>query len=203
MELHLWFSLVIICILGALSPGPSLALVIKNTLNGGQTQGYKTAISHAFGVALYAAITTAGVAVILIKSPMMFKAIQYTGAFFLLYLGLKSLLTKKPITKKHNSQAFSQHVNGWRDGFLIAMLNPKLVMFFFALFSQFLTTDASFLQKVIMTLTVGGIDVLWYLLVVFMLSKGSVIAKLTQHHVIVDKITGVILIALAFRVVVA
>ena len=54
MELHLWLSLVAICIMGALSPGPSLALVVKNTLAGGAKAGYASSISHGLGVALYA-----------------------------------------------------------------------------------------------------------------------------------------------------
>ena len=77
MEFHLWLSFVVICIMGALSPGPSLALVIKNTLAGGTSQGYATAISHGLGVALYAAITATGIAVIIVKSPLIFSIIQY------------------------------------------------------------------------------------------------------------------------------
>ena len=75
MEFHLWLSLVAICILGALSPGPSLALVIKNTLNGGAYQGYATAISHGFGVALYAAITATGIGLLIVQSPMIFLSL--------------------------------------------------------------------------------------------------------------------------------
>ena len=136
MEFHLWLSFVVICIMGALSPGPSLALVIKNTLAGGTSQGYATAISHGLGVALYAAITATGIAVIIVKSPLIFSIIQYAGAAFLLYLGVKSLLSKKDneVFSEDNTANKSQ-VNGWRDGFLIAFLNPKLAIFFLALFS--------------------------------------------------------------------
>jgi threonine/homoserine/homoserine lactone efflux protein len=204
MEFHLWLSFVVICMMGALSPGPSLALVIKNTLAGGTSQGYATAISHGLGVALYAAITATGIAVIIVKSPLIFSIIQYAGAAFLLYLGVKSLLSKK------NNQVFSQddsavktQVNGWRDGFLIAFLNPKLAIFFLALFSQFLAGDASSEQKVIMTATVGSIDALWYCLVTFTLSRGNIISKLRENSHIVDKVTGSFLILLAARIVIS
>jgi len=204
MELHLWLSFVVICIMGALSPGPSLALVIKNTLAGGTPQGYATAISHGLGVALYAAITATGIAVIIVKSPLIFSIIQYTGAAFLLYLGIKSLLSKKEnqVFTQDNATTLAQ-VNGWRDGFLIAFLNPKLAIFFLALFSQFLGEEASSQQKVIMTATVGSIDALWYCLVTFMLSRGNIINKLRANSHIVDKVTGSFLILLAARVVVS
>ncbi len=203
MELHLWLSLVVICILGALSPGPSLALVIKNTLSGGQQQGYATALSHGLGVALYAAITATGIGIIIAQSPIIYAIIQYSGAAFLVYLGVKSLLTKKSnlaIGEEHDNSV--PKVNGWRDGFLIAFLNPKLAIFFLALFSQFVDENATWQQNLIMTATVGIIDATWYCLVTFGISRGSIINKLKAKSHIVDRVAGSFLILLAARVVI-
>lgn len=202
MEFHLWLSLVVICILGALSPGPSLALVIKNTLNGGATQGYSTAISHGLGVALYAAITATGIGVLIVQSPMLFNAIKYAGAAFLLYLGIKALMSKKQnIQFANKSDVLDPTINGWRDGFLIAFLNPKLAIFFLALFSQFVDANAGWQQKAIMTGTVGLIDMLWYVIIAYTMSRGPILEKLKANSHIVDKITGSFLILLAARVV--
>ena len=202
MELHLWLSLVAICIMGALSPGPSLALIVKNTMAGGAKAGYASSISHGLGVALYAAITCTGIGIILVQSPMLFSIIQYAGAAFLLYLGISALLSKKQqIDLEENSEPAKIKVNAWRDGFLIAFLNPKLAIFFLALFSQFVDADATMMQKVIMTATVGGIDAIWYCIVTFALSRGPVINKLKANSHIIDKVTGTFLVALAARVV--
>ncbi|GAA5134029.1 LysE family translocator [Thalassotalea piscium] len=207
MELHLWLSLVTICILGALSPGPSLALVIRNTLNGGSKQGYATALSHGFGVALYAAITATGIGIIIVKSPTLYAIIQYAGAAFLVYLGIKALMSKKQsinLTNENsngNNANVTTNINGWRDGFLIAFLNPKLAIFFLALFSQFVDENAAWQQKAIMTSTVGIIDALWYVIVAYALSRGPILEKLKHNSHIVDKITGGFLILLAARVV--
>ncbi len=206
MEFHLWLSLAFICVMGALSPGPSLAVVVKNTLFGGSKQGYATAISHGTGVALYAALTALGIGVIIVKSPMLFNVIKYAGAAFLLYLGIKALLSKKQtiqLSDDNLSQnAKPQTINGWRDGFLIAFLNPKLAIFFLALFSQFVDAQASVTKKIIMVSTVGIIDTTWYLLVAFMFSRGPVLEKLKRNSHIIDKITGSFLILLAARVVI-
>ncbi|REL36853.1 LysE family translocator [Thalassotalea euphylliae] len=204
MELHLWLSLVAICIMGALSPGPSLALVVKNTMVGGAPAGYASAISHGIGVALYAAITTTGIGIILVKSPTLFSIIQYGGAAFLLYLGINALLSKKQQLDLSDSDESTAktNVNGWRDGFLIAFLNPKLAIFFLALFSQFVDENATVTQKVIMTATVGGIDALWYCLITYLLSRGPVINKLKANSHIIDRITGSFLVLLAARVVI-
>jgi len=202
LELHLWLSLVVICVLGALSPGPSLALVIKNTLSGGEKQGYSTAISHGMGVALYAVIIATGIGIIITKSPIIYAVIQYSGAAFLVYLGMKSLFSqKKNISLIDNNQYIEPKINGWRDGFLIAFLNPKLAIFFLALFSQFVEENASWQQNLIMTSTVGFIDTGWYCLVAFGISRGNIINQLKTHSHIVDRIAGSFLIFLAARVV--
>ncbi len=202
MELRLWLSLVVICILGALSPGPSLALVIKNTLNGGAGQGYATAISHGLGVALYAAITATGIGLLIVQSPIVFDVIKYTGAAFLLYLGIKALMSKKQNIQFANQDCrLDPNINGWRDGFLIAFLNPKLAIFFLALFSQFVDADAGWQQKAIMTTTVGLIDMVWYVVIAFAMSRGPILDKLKANSHIVDRVTGSFLILLAARVV--
>ncbi|MEW6990254.1 LysE family translocator [Colwelliaceae bacterium 6441] len=206
MEFHLWLSLALICAMGALSPGPSLAVVVKNTLFGGPKQGYATAISHGCGVALYAALTALGIGVVIVQSPILFSIIQYAGAAFLVYLGIKALLSKKQSVEigptEAEKQTTQQAINGWRDGFLIAFLNPKLAIFFLALFSQFVDANASMEQKLIMVSTVGIIDTLWYLLVAFMFSRGPVLEKLKRNSHIIDKMTGSFLILLAARVVI-
>ena len=200
MELHLWISLVIVCILGALSPGPSLAVVIKNTINGGAIQGYATAISHGIGVGIYAALCVAGLGIVIVNSPVMFQILQYGGAAFLVYLGIKALMAGKS-SAPNTDEAQIENVNGLRDGFLIAFLNPKLAIFFIALFSQFIEPDALMTQKVVMVATVGLIDALWYVVVTFALTRGDIINKLKNNAHIVDKVTGVVLISLATRVV--
>jgi len=174
---------------------------VKNTLNGGHSQGYATAVSHGLGVALYAAITATGIGIIIVQSPLLYAVIQYAGAAFLLYLGIKALMSKASKIDLNGENCDVKQVNGWRDGFLIAFLNPKLAIFFLALFSQFVTAEAGWQQKAIMTATVGGIDAIWYAMVTFALTRGPIIKKLKANSHIVDKVTGSFLILLAARVV--
>ena len=60
MTLATWFSLLAICCLGAMSPGPSLAVVLRHTISNGRAHGMVTAISHAAGVAIWALLTVWG-----------------------------------------------------------------------------------------------------------------------------------------------
>jgi threonine/homoserine/homoserine lactone efflux protein len=199
MTLTLWLSLAAICLMGAMSPGPSLAVVVKNTLSANLAVGLTTAISHGLGVTLYALFTVMGIGLIIVQSPLIFSFIQYAGALFLVYLAIKALMSQGneiTIERCKNNQ-----VNGWRDGFLVAFLNPKLAIFFTALFSQFITTDATLAQQVIMVATVGIIDTLWYCIVALLISRGPILEKLKKHSRWVDRITGSFLLLLAARVI--
>lgn len=80
MTLATWLTVVTICILGAMSPGPSLALVLKQTLTGGRRNGIMTALSHGIGVGIYAFLSILGLAAIITASPTAFSILQWGGA---------------------------------------------------------------------------------------------------------------------------
>ena len=200
MTLAAWFSLVTICTLGAMSPGPSLAVVLKNTLAGGRSEGVKTALAHGFGVGIYAFATAAGLAALLTGSPVAFMIVQWLGAFFLAYLGLKALFGKSGLAEASQVETDSSYSgNGLRSGFLTAFLNPKLAIFFAALFSQFVSAQAQFGEKMIMALTAALIDASWYLLVVLVLSHSRVLGVLRGKAGQLDKLFGLLLVLLAVR----
>ncbi len=201
MTLTAWLSLATICILGAMSPGPSLAVVLKNTLAGGRAEGVKTALAHGFGVGLYAFATVAGLAVLIVGSPLAFTIIQWLGALFLGYLGVKALIGSTGLSEAAQTDTDSVYTgNGLRSGFLTAFLNPKLAIFFTALFSQFVSAQAQLPEKVIMVLTAGFIDAAWYLLVVLVLSHFKVIGVLQNRAFLLEKLFGLLLLFLAVRI---
>lgn len=202
MTLAAWFSLATICILGAMSPGPSLAVVLKNTLAGGRAEGVKTALAHGFGVGLYALATVAGLAVLIIGSPVAFSVIQWLGALFLAYLGIKALGGRTGLSDAAQTDTDIIYTgNGLRSGFLTAFLNPKLAVFFAALFSQFVSAQAQFPEKLVMALTAATIDAGWYLLVVLVLSQSKILGALRNRAVLLEKVFGVLLLLLSLRIV--
>ena len=113
MTLANWFPLALICLMGAMSPGPSLALILRNTLQGGRRQGMATALGHGAGVGLYALLTAMGLSLLLTRTPWLFELIRYAGALFLALLGLQALLPQKP-----KAEATSQHATSRRRGAL-------------------------------------------------------------------------------------
>lgn len=198
MALSHWLSLISICLLGAMSPGPSLAIVLKATVNGGVSKGYVTAVAHGLGVALYGLLTVTGLAVLITRSPQLFLGIQLVGACYLIYLGIKSLRSTGS-SEIQPSTEMSGH-NAAVEGFLVAFLNPKLAVFMLALFSQFLLPEFGLREKSIMVATVGITDACWYALIVALVSRKTLLGKLQRNAQKIDRIFGVILILLALTV---
>ncbi|MFH7586598.1 LysE family translocator [Oceanimonas smirnovii] len=201
MELSSWLALAAICIMGAVSPGPSLAVVMRNTVRGGQSHGVLTALGHGLGVGLYALITALGLALLITRNPLLFDIIRYGGAAFLAWLGIKALLAKPQPAVTGESGHVVRGRQGAFEGFMVAFLNPQLAIFFVALFSQFVRADTGWQQGGIMMLTAGGIDALWYVLVALLLSRGPVLGWLKARSGVIDKLSGLVLLALAIKVV--
>ena len=195
-------SLFVICLLGAMSPGPSLAIVAKHALSGGRIHGLATAWAHALGIAMYAGLTLLGLAIVLRQSPIIFKTITILGALYLIYLGINALRSKGGISEKLESTQATSVMKAARQGFFMAILSPKIAIFFTALFSQFISLDSPIGVKVTIVSLPFLIDGLWYTFVTMVLSDIRVVDKIRSKAVLIDKLTGVILVLLAVRVIV-
>ncbi|MGF1722398.1 LysE family translocator [Vibrio kyushuensis] len=201
MTFTIWLSLLTICLLGAMSPGPSLAMVAKHSLAGGRANGLATAWAHAFGIGIYAFITLIGLAVVLQQSPLLFKTISYAGAAYLAYLGVNALQSKGGVAAKLESGETTSLWQSAKEGFLISLLSPKIALFFIALFSQFVAVGSDTFSKGLIVMTPLVVDGLWYTLITFMLSSPMLLDKIRSKAVLIDRLSGVVLILLALRVV--
>ncbi|MGF1698489.1 LysE family translocator [Vibrio lamellibrachiae] len=201
MTFTIWLSLLTICLLGAMSPGPSLAMVAKHSLAGGRANGLAAAWAHAFGIGIYAFITLIGLAVVLQQSPLLFKTISYAGAAYLAYLGVNALQSKGGVAAKLESGETTSLWQSAKEGFLISLLSPKIALFFIALFSQFVAVGSDTFSKGLIVMTPLVVDGLWYTLITFMLSSPMLLDKIRSKAVLIDRLSGVVLILLALRVV--
>lgn len=201
MTLTAWLSIVTICCLGAMSPGPSLAVVLNQTVNNGRGHGLAASWFHAAGVGLWAFATIVGLAVIVTQSPMVFKGVTWAGAAYLAWIGFKSLRAGRASALDVEETASVSLWQAGLEGAAISVMNPKLALFFLALFSQFVAANASVTDQVIMTATAAVIDGLWYSVVALVLSQGLILTALQKHSQGINRIMGIVLIGLAIRVI--
>ncbi|WP_295801380.1 LysE family translocator [uncultured Microbulbifer sp.] len=199
MEWLSWLSLAGICALGAMSPGPSLLIVLRNAA-AGPLQGSICALSHGIAIGLYALLTALGLALVVTQTPALFQGLQWAGALLLVYIGWQALTSPAGPAPASQAAKPQSPLAAASQGFSIALFNPKVALFFGALFSQFVHEDQSLAVKLAMAGVAASIDTLWYLLVTFAVTTGHKRGiNLGPWGQWLQKLFGAILLALAAR----
>lgn len=199
MTLSTYLSLAAICFTGAASPGPSLAVVAQNTLQGGRASGLAAAWGHALGVGIYAALAVMGASALLVAAPELHRALTLVGAAYLAWMGWNALTA--PPQASHATPTPQRNRQGAQDGFAMAFLNPKIAVFFLALFGPFVPPETAIHHKVAVALMAGVIDGMWYSVVAFLLTiRGapSPDGPLAQY---IPRALGALLLSLAATLV--
>ena len=193
MELKDLIVLSFVCAMGAVSPGPSLAVVIRNTISGGRLQGVMTGIGHGIGIGIYAFIAVMGLSSLLLNNENIFKTFQLSGALILLWIAYKMIINKP--SEMSDEKLISK--KGFTEGFMIAFLNPKILVFLVAVFSQFINSGINNLDRAIIAIMASVIDMAWYVLVALLLAGTSLIDIFRSNAVIIDRSIGLILILIS------
>jgi threonine/homoserine/homoserine lactone efflux protein len=198
MDLTSLLALSIVCAMGAMSPGPSLAVVLRNTISGGRLQGIMTGIGHGIGFGLYALVAVTGLSALLLAHDSTFLLLQWSGALVLLWLSY-NMLTYVPSNANETHEISGR--KGFIEGFLISFLNPKILVFLVAVFSQFIDPEMNQMERIIMAILAGLIDTIWYVLVAAVLAGTPLIDTLRSNSVIIDRVIGLVLFFLALALV--
>lgn len=189
-----WVQFAAICLIGAMSPGPSMALIIRNSIKYGRLSGILFSLGHAIGIGIYATVSVLGLQFILINNLFLFNAIQFCGSVFLLILGVLFLRDTAHNLSLENEQ---KNVNSFMQGFAISILNPKILIWFAAIFSQFIEISSTNFVKLAMVLIASSIDGLWYIILTIVVT-GFGLKQFLEHNTnIIQKISGVVLISIS------
>ena len=193
-----WLSLAAICILGAFSPGPSLMVILSITASNGRKAGFFSSFGHGLGVFIYALLSATGLSIILNTYSQLLILVQFLGALFLLYIGIRTIRSLF-LTTADSSKVLSKNMipNRFIDGFLIAIFNPKIAAFFLSLFSQFLIVGQTFIIHLGMALLAGTIDTIAYLAMVTLASTSIMLKFLSTYKKSVEASFGLLLIMLS------
>ena len=102
MTILLFLKIFIVCLLGAMSPGPSMVVVINNAIFKNRFNGILTALGHGFGIGVYALFAVLGIGLIIDNNIFIFNGIQSLSIFFLFYLGIQSIKNNSKLDFKKN-----------------------------------------------------------------------------------------------------
>ena len=186
-----WVQFASICIVGAMSPGPSMALIIRNSIKYGRVSGLLSSIGHAIGIGIYASISVVGLQIILINNIFVFNTIQFCGSIFLLILGILFLKISGERLSLEDDQ---KNLNSFIQGFAISILNPKILIWFTAIFSQFIEASSTSITKLTMVFMASSIDGIWYIIVTIVVTGFGLKQFLENNTKTIQNISGIVLI---------
>ena len=194
MTLITFAQIFVVCLLGAMSPGPSMAVVINNAIFKGRYNGILTALGHGIGITIYATFAVLGIGLIIKTNLFIFNSLKILSIIFLIFIGVISILNKEELnleTKNSKEKAIS-----FFQGFSISVLNPKILVWFVAIYSQFMSTNNELIFNIYLISIAGIIDACWYIILTFTVTNASAVSFYQKKTNIIKKIQGFFFITL-------
>ncbi|TFB17967.1 lysine transporter LysE [Microbacterium sp. 3H14] len=169
MSLAVWFSLLTASVVISLTPGAGAINTMSNAMSQGWRRSIWGIIGQQIALVVHVAIVAAGVGLLVSRSELLFNAIRYAGAAYLVFLGVRLLLAR-PAAVNVDVDAPTpidlreSHWSMIRRGFWVNLLNPKAIVFFLAFIPQFVRLDEPPLPQyltLIATVVVVDVIVMW------------------------------------------
>lgn len=167
MSLSLWLALLGAGVLISLTPGAGAVNTMANAIASGWRRSLWGILGQQVALVAHIAIIAAGLGVLVAGSPLLFEAIRYVGAAYLIYLGVRQFLARPAPAADADAPA-PRREGAWsmfRRGLLVNLTNPKAIVFFLAFVPQFIRPDQPLLpQYAVLAATVVVIDivVMWF-----------------------------------------
>ena len=167
VSLAVWFSLLTASVVISFTPGAGAINTMSNAMNQGWRRSIWGIIGQQIALVVHVAIVAAGVGLLVSRSELLFNAIRYAGAAYLVFLGIRLLLTKPSVVVDDAPEPIDSRESHWsmiRRGFWVNLLNPKAIVFFLAFIPQFIRLDQPPIPQylaLIATVVVVDVIVMW------------------------------------------
>ena len=167
MSLAVWFSLLTASVVISFTPGAGAINTMSNSLSQGWRRSIWGIIGQQIALIVHVVIVAAGVGLLVSRSEVLFTLIRYAGAAYLVFLGLRLILSRPTPPLDDAPVPAPAHESHWsmmRRGFWVNLLNPKAIVFFLAFIPQFIRLDQPQLPQylaLIATVVVVDVLVMW------------------------------------------
>lgn len=198
-ELYSTFLLTVLVVM--LSPGPSTVVAAVQSMTHGIRAGVLTALGDISANFLQMIAAVAGLGVLLSQSAIAFTIVKFLGVAYLAFLGIKMFFAKEsPFDKKLRPHSTDQKssFHHFQKGFLVAGTSPKAILFYGALFPQFLIFDQPlFSQFLLLAFTCSIIDFLSVLAYVLVAHRGASTLKSSDGGQAFNRVGGAMMLGAA------
>ena len=196
MTLITFVQVFTVCLLGAMSPGPSMAVVINNAIFKGRYNGILTSIGHGIGIAVYATFAVLGLGLIIKTNIFIFNGLKILSIIFLIFIGLKSIFNKEKLNIEKKDTI--ENTVSFLQGFSISILNPKIFVWFIAIYSQFMSANNEIIFNIYLVSIAGIVDACWYIILTLVVTTASALSFFQTKLMFLEKAQGLLFISIGF-----
>lgn len=194
--------------LAAMSPGPDFAVVTRHSILGGRLSGIAASAGVATGMAVNTAAAVAGLGALLAASPTLYTVIKLIGAAYLIYLGVRALLSLRGssgggLQEIEQLPDRSGYFRAFREGLFANFLNPKVVIFLVTLMPQFLPKEPTLWEQLLVGLVSVVAVMNWFSILALAVSAARRAFQKPKVRKVINGITGVALVAIGLRVAIS
>ena len=189
-----------------ISPGPDMALMLRNVLRGGSRVVLPTALGTCTGLFAWGAMSSLGIAAILAASAELYTLLRLAGAAYLVVLGLLAL--RAAVTGRHEDTVVAEdgpssmgRRAAFRSGLLTNLLNPKIGVFYATLLPQFIPPGAPPLATSLLLAGIhAALGIAWLCLYGGLLARAGDLVRRGRVRRVLEGLTGAVLVGLGVRV---
>ncbi|QQX80900.1 LysE family transporter [Shewanella sp. KX20019] len=188
-------SLLILGVVIVISPGADFALVLKNSINNGRRSGIYTALGISLAITVHIGYSLMGIGYLISHSQWLFELIRYAGALYLIYLGIKGLISvSTSITPEKGVSLTTSRQQYLAQGFLCNVLNPKTMLFFLSIFSQVMSLNNGSTIAPVYGLYIMLLHLMWFTSVALLFTSERLSSALTRYHTRINNLCAIALI---------
>jgi RhtB (resistance to homoserine/threonine) family protein len=187
--------------LAVASPGPDFAIVLRQSLTFGRRTAIWTSIGIGTAILLHVGYSLLGIGLLLKSSEVWFTALKYAGAAYLTWLGIRALKAKPRAVETGPASPGPEVPSGsgaFVTGFLTNALNPKVTLFFVALFVTVISPETPKIIQLGYGVWMSVTTMAWFSLVSVLFTRDVVRRRFLRHGHWIDRALGLVFIALAF-----
>lgn len=193
------WEFLLVAVVVTLTPGPATALIIRVAARDGHRAALGTVVGNSIGILTWAMLSALGVSSLIVASQIAYDVLRFGGAAVLVMLGIRSLLARRRGDDEPEERRRWLGRSPWRVGLLCSLANPKLAVFFVALFPQFLDPSAAVLPAAVaMAGVIVACDLVWYSTLAYVVDRTSRMLK-PRIQVALERLTGTVLVGLGIR----
>lgn len=191
-------------LLAVMSPGPDFAMVLKTSMTNSRRSTLWLAAGIGLGILVHVVYSIIGIGFVISRSILLFNAIKWLGALYLIYIGIQALRSK-PVKLDQTVKELDEAVHlpsrqSFLRGFLTNVLNPKATLFFLALFTQVISASTSNVVKIAYGIEMSVVTFAWFAVVGLVLTHDLIRRKFIKAKHQIERAFGGLLVLLGIKV---